>query len=311
MAFLRGFGSYVPERVVGNEELAPMLGVDPAWILEVSGIRERRYAGAEERVADLAVKAAEDCLRKSGVRAAELGMLVVASGSAERFAPGPAGVVAARLGMGTAPAMDVAVPSAGSLIGMVMAMRFAPGVGRVLLVASEIMSRRVRLTPEGKNTAILFGDGAGACLVDDAEGFLRLADALIYTDGSAAEILYMGGDDLLHMDGGAVILHASRKIPRAVNELLGRNEMAAGSVGTFVMHQANLHLIERVAAGVKVGTERFFVNIERYGNTSSASLLLAADAWRLERGEAAGREPVVFAAFGAGLNWGALLGMPV
>jgi 3-oxoacyl-[acyl-carrier-protein] synthase III len=308
MAYLRAFGSYLPSRRVSNQEIAPLVGAAPEWILEVTGIEERRYATDEDTVAGIGLLAAKDCLERAGATAADLGMILVASGSSDRFCPGPASQIAASLGLTSTPALDIPVASAGSLIGLALAARLAPTVGRVLVVGAEIMSRRIAPTPEGKNAAILFGDGAGAALVDPEAGFARIADACLYTDGAAAEILYMR-DGQFHMDGQAVILQAARKIPRAINEVLTRNQFGAGQVETFLLHQANLNLIARVAAAVKAPRERFFTNIARLGNTSSASLLIAADEWHSAQTTALSG-PLVFSAFGAGLNWGALLALP-
>jgi 3-oxoacyl-[acyl-carrier-protein] synthase-3 len=305
MAFLRAFGSWLPPRRVSNREIAPLVDATPEWILELTGIEERRYASEEDTVASLGLLAAQDCLEKAGATAADLGMILAASGSTDRFCPGPASQIAAGLGLASTPALDIPVASAGSLIGLALARQLAPAMGRVLVVGAEIMSRRTTLTPQGKNTAILFGDGAGAALIDPETGFARIADSCLYTDGAAAEILYVR-DGQFHMDGQAVILQAARKIPRAINELLARNGIAAGEVEAFLLHQANLNLITRVAAAVKAPRERFFTNIARYGNTSSASLLIAADEWRSAQ-TAPLSGPLVFSAFGAGLNWGALL----
>jgi 3-oxoacyl-[acyl-carrier-protein] synthase-3 len=308
MAFLRAFGSWLPPHRVTNEEIAPLVGATPEWILELTGIEERRYAADEDTIAGIGLLAARDCLEKAGATPADLGMILVASGSSDRFCPGPASQIAAALGLTSTPALDIPVASAGSLIGLALAARLAPTAGCVLVVGAEIMSRRISLTPEGKNTAILFGDGAGAALVDPEAGFARIADSCLYTDGAAAEILFMR-DEQFHMDGQAVILQAARKIPRAINELLARNRIAAGEVEAFLLHQANLNLIARVAAAVKAPRERFFTNIARYGNTSSASLLIAADEWHgAQTAPLSG--PLVFSAFGAGLNWGALLALP-
>ena len=308
MAWLRAFGSWLPPRRVSNAEIAPLVDAAPEWILELSGIEERRYASEEDSVAGMGLLAAKDCLEKAGATAADLGMILVASGSSDRFCPGPASQIAASLGLASTPALDIPVASAGSLIGLALAAQLAPVAGRVLVVGAEIMSRRISLTPQGKNTAILFGDGAGAALVDAETGFARIADSCLFTDGSSAEILFMRGGQI-HMDGQAVILQAARKIPRAINELLARNRIAAVEVEAFLLHQANLNLITRVAAAVKAPRERFFTNIARYGNTSSASLLIAADEWhRAQTAPLSG--PLVFSAFGAGLNWGALLALP-
>jgi 3-oxoacyl-[acyl-carrier-protein] synthase-3 len=305
MAFLRAFGSYLPPRRVTNEELAPLVGADPAWILQVSGIQERRYAADEDTVASLGLLAAQDCLKKAGASAQELGMILVASGSSERFCPGPAVEVAAGLGLTATPALDIPVASCGSLIGLSLAAQLAAKVGPVLVVGAEIMSRRVDRTPEGKDTAILYGDGAGACLVDPHSGFARIADWTLSTDGTAAGILKIERERIV-MDGKSVILQAYRKMPRAISELLGRNSVTSADVGVYLLHQANLNLIERVATGLNVPFDRFFVNIAHYGNTSSASMLIAANEWRAAHPEPVSA-PMVFSAFGAGVQWGALL----
>ena len=308
MAYLRAFGSWLPSRRVSNEEIAPLVDATPEWIVEVSGIEERRYASDADTVAGIGLLAAQDCLEKASATPADLAMILVASGSSDRFCPGPASEIAAGLGLGMTPALDIPVASAGSLIGLALAAQLAPTVGRVLVIGAEIMSRRIALNPENKNTAILFGDGAGAALVDPEIGFARIADSCMFTDGAMAETLFVV-DGKFYMDGQAVIMHASRKIPRAINELLSRNQIAASQVEAFLLHQANLNLITRVAAALKAPRERFFTNIARYGNTSSASLLIAADEWH--RGQTAALSgPLVFSAFGAGLNWGALLAVP-
>jgi 3-oxoacyl-[acyl-carrier-protein] synthase-3 len=305
MAYLRAFGACLPERRVSNAEIAPQLGVTPEWIAEASGIEERRYAASDETVSTLGLAAARNCLEKAGAQASELGMILVASGSSERFCPGPASQIAAALGLDKTPALDIPVASCGSLVGLALASQLAASVGRVLVIGTEIMSRRTSLNPECKDTAILFGDGAGACLVDNESGFARIADCSWFTDGASAGILRVE-DNLLHMDGRSVILQASRKLPRAIGDLLSRNSLAPEAVGAYLLHQANLNLITRVAAAVKAPRERFFTNIERYGNTSSASLLIAASEWR-DANDGPLTAPILFAAFGTGLNWGALL----
>jgi 3-oxoacyl-[acyl-carrier-protein] synthase-3 len=308
MAFLRAFGSWLPQRRVSNQEIAELVNATPEWILEVSGIEERRYADDSDTVASIGLLAAQNCLESAGASPTELGMILVASGSSDRFCPGPASQIAAGLGLASTPALDIPVSSAGSLIGLVLATKLAATAGRVLVVGAEIMSRRVSVTPEGKNTAVLFGDGAGAALVDAETGFARIADSCLFTDGASSEVLFVR-DGQFAMDGSAVILHASRKMPRAINELLVRNQLTASQVEAFLVHQANLNLIVRIAAALKAPQERFFTNIVRYGNTSSASLLIAADEWhRGQRSPLAG--PLVFSAFGSGLNWGALLALP-
>jgi 3-oxoacyl-[acyl-carrier-protein] synthase-3 len=309
MAYLRAFGCYLPSRVVENSELAVTLGADPAWMLQATGIAERRFAAPGETVASMGTSAAKDCLERAGAEARDVRLVLVASGSAERRFPGPASEIGAALGIAGVPAIDLPIASAGSLFGMALAGQLAPVYGNVLVVASEAMSRVVRMDAEGRDTAVLFGDGAGACLVSERSGFARIADSVLCSDGAAAGALTLGLDAPLHMDGRTIILQATRKIPRGIEDLLERNHYKAAEIDSFLMHQANLNLITRVAQSLKVPAERFFCNVQRYGNTSSASLLIAAAEWRAERGGAVAG-PVVFAAFGAGLHWGALLALP-
>jgi 3-oxoacyl-[acyl-carrier-protein] synthase-3 len=309
MAWLRAFGCHLPPRIVDNAELAVVLDVDPAWIKQASGIEQRRFAATEDTVTSLGLRAAGDCLSNAGLEARDIGLLIVSSGSAERRFPGPASTIGAALGIAGTPAIDLPIASAGSLFGMALGAHLAPIYGNVLVVASEIMSRCVRAQPEGRDTAILFGDGAGACLISDETGIARIADSVLASDGSQADSLALPFDGPLKMDGRTIILQASRKIPRAIQELLSRNSLPASQRSVFLMHQANLNLITRVAQSLGVPAEAFFCNLQRYGNTSSASLLIAAgDWWRTQAREFPG--PVVFAAFGAGLHWGALLALP-
>jgi 3-oxoacyl-[acyl-carrier-protein] synthase-3 len=309
MAYLRSLGCYVPARVVDNAEMGALTGAEPAWIARQTGIERRHFAAEGETVADLGVRAARECLDAAGVDARHIGLLIVASGSGERRFPGPATAIAAALGA-SVPAIDLPMASAGSLFGLALANSLCRDYGDVLVVGAEIMSRVAGMDPAHRDTAIVFGDGAGAALVSARTGFAEIVDSVLWSDGSLADALRLELDEPLHMDGRTIILHASRKLPRAITELLERRKLRPEDIGAYVLHQANLNLIERVARAVGAPEDRFFHNLENYGNTSSASLLIAAAEWRrASPGEL--DTHVVLAAFGAGLNWGAvLLGPP-
>jgi 3-oxoacyl-[acyl-carrier-protein] synthase III len=306
VAFLKAFGSYLPSRIVRNEEIGAMVGSSAEWILNVSGIEERRFAVEGESVTDMAVMAAQDCLATANIQASELGLLLVSSGSSERRFPGPAASVANRLGLDSVPAIDLPIASAGSLFGMALAGNLAQAHGNVLVVAAEKMSSVVLKQPMNASTAVLFGDGAGACLISPEAGAARIVDSALYTDGSFSEDLKLEFDRPLEMNGRTVILQASRKIPRAIGALLERQGRSAADVGCFLIHQANQNLTIRIAEALGVGAEKFYSNIRRYGNTSSASMLIAAAEWSRQSGFQTG-VPVIFATFGAGFHWGALL----
>jgi len=305
-AFVSGFGAYLPSRVVTNAEIASRVGRTTEWILQVSGIAERRYAADDEDVADMAAAAGQDCLQRIGVDAGAIGLLLVSSGSSSRRFPGPAPETAKALGLGEIPAIDLPLASAGSLFGMALAADLATAYGNVLVIASEKMSAVMAAEPADQNTTILFGDGAGACLISPSAGSFCITDTLIQSDGSFARDLALPLSGPLSMNGRSVIMQASRKMPRAIVELLTRNHLKGNDVGAFLLHQANQNLIDKVARSVGVESGRFFSNIERYGNTSSASMLIAAAEWAATTSREPGRH-ICFTAFGAGFHWGALL----
>jgi 3-oxoacyl-[acyl-carrier-protein] synthase III len=307
MSYLRAFGHHLPPTIVTNAALEKRTGRDAASIEKASGILERRYAADEVSVADLGLAAANICLQNAGLTAQDIGLILFSSGSAERAFPGPASVLAAKLGLTATPAIDIPVASAGSLIALAFAADLAPRYGNILVVASEIMSRRI--SDADPDTAILFGDGAGACIVSNDTGILRIADTALSTDGNYADALQLQHGGSIQMKGLDVIVQASRKIPRSIEDLLTKNNLKPADVGVLLMHQANVNLIRKVATALQVPEDRFFRNIDRYGNTSSASLLIAASEWHAAN-PTPPTTPIVLAAFGAGFNWGAILALP-
>ena len=303
MPFLSAFSAYVPSRVVPNSELADRLSCSADWIREVSGIEERRYAADDEMVVDMAVEAGRACLEMSK---AAIGMLMVSSGTSDYQFPGPAAHVAHRLALGQIPALDIPIASAGSLFAIALATQLTATYGNILIIAAEKMSAVALREPLDKNTAILFGDGAGACLVTEQTGQLRIVDSMLKSDGSFTESLQLGHTGPLRMSGLSVIMQASRKIPGAIRDVLERNGKAPAAMEVFLMHQANQNLIDRVARALDVPTEKFYSNIRHYGNTSSASMLIATASW-LAKADPPPHAQVCFATFGAGFHWGAIL----
>ena len=303
MAFLGNLAAYLPSRVVTNDEMARMVGCDAEWIRTTSGIESRRVAAADESVVDLAVAAGRKCLSAA---ASPIGLVIVASGTADRRFPGPATRVAHALDLGTIPAIDLGMPSAGGLIGIALASQLADHHGDVLVVAAEKMSGVVSKEGTNPQVAVLFGDGAGACIVSSRGGAARIVDSALYSDGTFDAALHLGFSEPMVMDGRTVIMQAARKMPQAIVDILQKHNTPRDSVGAFLIHQANQNLTTQVAKAVGVPADKFFSNVGRYGNTSSASLLIAAAEWSEETGFEPG-VPVVLAAFGAGLHWGAVL----
>jgi 3-oxoacyl-[acyl-carrier-protein] synthase-3 len=305
MSSIMGFASYLPERVVTHEALAAQLAVEPEWILQSCGIRERRYAAEGETVVDLAEKAARSCLERLAFDPAQLGAVLVGTGTPHRQFPGVSASLQHRLGCPGALALDVHLASSGGLVALSLAMDLCARYGPVLVVAAEKMSEVVQRHPS-KETTILFGDGAGAALVTPGEGPYRLVDGRVACDGAFADDLCLEPGGPLVMNGRQVIMQAVRKLTATVKELLERNGRSMEDAGLFLFHQANLNLLRQVAKQLAIPEEKIFVNLERYGNTSAASLLIAA-----AEAEACGRfkpgASVVLAAFGAGFSCGSLL----
>ncbi len=305
MAHVLGFGRHLPARVVDSGELAERLGVTREWVLQSCGIEQRRWAAPDETVLDLAERAARPLLTRLGLQASEIGALLVGSGTPERVFPGLSASLARRLDLARVFALDVPLASSGSLVALALALDLCPRYGPVLVVGAEKMSAVLERDFQ-KETAILFGDGAGACVVAPGDGPLRLLDARVWTEGAFADSLYLEPGGALRMQGREVILQASRQLPRAVRELLSAHGRAPADVGLFVFHQANLNLLTRVAALLEVGPERLLTNVARYGNTSAASLLIAASEAE-DTGRFAPGRLAVLAAFGAGFSCGAAL----
>ncbi|MBI4912376.1 MAG: ketoacyl-ACP synthase III [Acidobacteria bacterium] len=304
MPSILGFGACLPPRVVTHEELAERLGVEPGWILEACGIRERRWA-QEETVVDLAEGAAREALSAGGLRPGDLGAIILGTGTPQRQFPGVSAELQRRLGCPGIPAFDVHLASSGGMVALCLARELCRAYGPVLAVGAERMSDIVQ-RDFVKETAILFGDGAGAAVVSPAEGPLEILEALWAADGDFASDLCLDSGGPLKMNGRTVIMQANRKLVATVETLLARAGRRTGEVDLFVFHQANLNLLRQVARTLGVEASKVPITLHRYGNTSAASVLIAAaEAWKEGRFHFGSLG--LLAAFGAGFSWGGML----
>ena len=306
MAAIAGFGHYLPQGVLSNQALAAEFSVDPEWIVSVCGIQERRVVAVDETVCDLAERAAQACLEDAGIPAEQLGAIIACTGTPHRQFPGVSAEVQKRLNAPGIPAFDIHLASISGLFGLSLAHKMCEQWGPTLVVAAETMTRALAQGPRVKETAILFGDGAGACLVTPGNSALAIRDISIASDATFSAALCMDFGSTLQMDGRTIIMHAVRKLSRAIADLLEKNSLRVEQVGLFLFHQANMRLLERLMKELKMEASQCFVNIEKYGNTSSASWLIAASEAKAAGLLHSGMK-VVIAAFGAGLSWGAAL----
>jgi 3-oxoacyl-[acyl-carrier-protein] synthase III len=312
-----GTGAYLPETVIPNEELG-RLGCDPEWIVQRTGIRERRRAAPQEATSDLAHQAALRCLERAGVASRDVDLILVATMTPDMLTPSTACFVQRRLGA-VAPAMDVNAACSGFMYALVTGMQFIKtGCSRrVLVIGSDAMSRI--LNPADKKTYPLFGDGAGAVLLGaarDDRGLLAYTLGSEGDDGALLSVPAGGsrepvtsaalaeGRQYLRMDGRAVFKWAVRTVVDVGRDVVRHAELTMDDIDLVLLHQANQRIVEAAASGLGVDRSRVLVNLDRYGNTSAASIPIV-----LDEAMAAGRihpgNHVLLVGFGAGLTWGA------
>jgi len=320
-AKIAGVGAYAPTRVLTNAELEKMVDTSDEWIVQRTGIRERRVVDAGEAASDLAVRAAQQALERAGVEAQEVDLIVVGTTTGDHAFPTTANVLQHRLGCRNAGSFDAYAACSGSVYSLSIGSQYvASGKYRtVLCVGAECLSRIVDYTDRG--TCILLADAAGAAVLRPSDDEAGIIDTDLYSDGRYWELLYQpaGGSRMpatrdtverrLHyarMRGNEVFKMAVRMFGDCAERILARHGFTAADVDLFVPHQANLRIIEAAVKRLKLPMERVIVNVDRYGNTGAASVYVALEeAWATKRLNAG--DLVLLAAFGGGLTWGAAL----
>jgi 3-oxoacyl-[acyl-carrier-protein] synthase-3 len=304
-AGLFGVGAALPERVVGNDHFAMHLDTNDAWIVRRTGIRTRRWLDEGEPLAPLAAQACAAALADAGRTADEVDQVIISTITPDRVTPGLAPEVARLIGAVHASAVDVNAACAGFLYALDQASALVEtGRARVVLVCgAEALSR---LTDhEDRNSAVLFGDGAGAVVVAAGELERGCSRFVLGCDGQQGDLLYAELDERkLRMQGREVYRHAVSRMVEATAEALVAAGLTADEIDLFVAHQANSRIIEAAASELGVAREKLVINVDRVANTSSASIPLAL-AQAQQDGQMRPGATVAFAAFGAGFVWGA------
>ena len=294
----------VPESRLTNADLEQMLDTNDQWIVERTGIRERRVAGPDETTATLGAAAAVAAVKDAGLTPGDIGLLMVATCTPVQVLPSTAALIQDALGLRCG-ALDIGAACAGFVYGLVAVSGMGAGQP-TLLVGAETLTRIT--DPDDRSTRILFGDGAGAAVVgtgsDPGAGLLAWD---LGCDGSAAPLLEVPvGDRYMRMEGSEVFRRAVRIVVDSAAVTLERAGIAASDVDLFVPHQANVRIIEACCARLGIPMERTAVNLDRYGNTSAASIPMAlaeaAEAGRLQAGDV-----VLLSGFGAGMTWASAL----
>ena len=315
-ARITGTGSYVPQKIVSNADLEQMVATSDEWITERTGIRARRVAGAGEACSDLALKAAQQALERARIGATDLDMILLATCTGDYPLPSTACLIQHQLGAMRAAACDISAACCGFVYALSVADAYVKtGMRHVLVIGSEVMSAIMDWTD--RNTCVLFGDGAGAAVVSASEGDRGILSTHLRSAGALWELIAVPGGgsrmppsekvvaeklNCIKMKGNETFKVAVRTLEATAREALEANKLDVGDVDLFIPHQANVRIVHAVMERLGLKKDRVFLNIDRYGNTSAASIPLALDE-AVRTGRVAPGSRILMVAFGSGLTW--------
>jgi 3-oxoacyl-[acyl-carrier-protein] synthase III len=315
---IKGVGSYLPAKVLTNDDLSRMVDTSDEWIVARTGIRERRIAAEGELTSDLATAAARAALEHAGIAAGTLDLIVLATATPDQTFPATAATVQANLGMTRGAAFDLQAVCSGFLYALTAADSLIKTgqASRALVIGAEVFSRI--LDWSDRATCVLFGDGAGAFVLEAAEGEGTLADrgilaSKLHSDGRYRDKLYVDGGPsstgtagVVRMEGREVFRHAVQNISQVISDTLQEQGIEAKDIDWFVPHQANRRILEGTAKKLGLREETIVMTLDKHGNTSAASIPLAFDVavkdGRIQRGDL-----ILMEAMGGGFTWGATL----
>ena len=314
-----GTGSYLPKKVADNHFLSTIVDTDDEWIRQRTGIKERHLSNGKEGTTYMATHAAEAALENAGITADELDMIIVATVSADTYVPSTSCQVQGAIGAIRATCFDLNAACSGFLFAMNTAYAYIEmGMAKtILIIGAETLSREVDWSD--RSSCILFVDGAGVAIMRQEEGKGGLIASVTGSDGSQGDVLTCKGrgiqnpfhqskrkKDYLRMEGQAVFRFAVTMVPRCIKQILKKTGYDTEDIKFFVLHQANVRILELIAKRLKVDIDKFPMNLDHYGNTSSASIPILLDELNrnnlLEPGD-----KIVLSGFGGGLTWGAVL----
>jgi len=317
---ITGIGHYVPENVVTNADMEKIMDTSDEWITTRTGIKERRHV-VDETTSDLGVKAAEKALIMAGIDPKDIDLIIFSTISSDHYFPGCATQIQDRMGMKNIGAFDLKAACSGFIYGLSVADQFIKsGVHeKILLVGAEAQSVAIKFDSEHRDLAVLFGDGAGAVVLQPSDDDTGVLSTHLHSDGSHVEDLWMPApgssfrpfiskeiiDDEKHipyMNGREVFKNASIRFPEVIQEALKHNNLALEDIKLIIPHQANLRISQMVAKRLGVALEKIYSNIHRYGNTTAASIPIAMSE-ALDEGKFSQGDTIILAAFGSGFTW--------
>ena len=324
-SYIKGVGHYVPERVVTNHELSTLMDTSDEWIIERTGIKERRYADENVGPSDLAIPAVEDALSDAKTTKEEIDLIIFATISSDYYIPGSGCLLQDKMGFPNIGAFDIKTSCAGFVYGLSMADQYIKSgtFDNILIVCSEVQSTTMDLSDKGRDTAVIFGDGAGAVVLSSTTEDRGVLSTHLHSDGKFAKELWLKepstksserlskesidrGDHFLSMNGREVFRHAVKRFPEAINESLNFNGLTADDIDLLIPHQANLRISDMIQKKMGLPDSKVFNNIQKYGNTTAASIPICLSEAK-KQGRINRDDLVVCAAFGAGFLWGSAI----
>lgn len=322
-----GTGRYLPPKVVSNFDVMKMMETSNEFIVQRTGVLRRRHAEPDQAASDLGVAAAREAVADAGLTMDQIDLVIMNTITPDHADPGCAFFLQAKLGLPGVPAIDIRQQCAGLIYGLSIADHFVRGGAyrHVLVVCAEMLSKRIDGSNDGRNIAILLGDGAGAAVVGPAAEGREICSTILHADGTLAKALYTAApgsalgrrehithDDIdagrvhFRMDGKAVFENGVGRMSEAIGESLQANGLTLEQIDVLVPHQANLRMLEAIVGRTGIPVEKVYKNVEEYGNIASASLPIALDEAR-KSGMIQPGHRVMLVAFGSGFAWGSVL----
>jgi len=320
--YISGTGFYLPPRIVTNDELSTYMDTSDEWIQERTGIKERHYAEKGEGPSDIAIPATNQALNMAGLKVSDIDFIIFATSTPDFYAPGSGCLLQEKMGFNEIGALDIRVQCSGFIYGLSIAEQYirTGTFNNILLVGAEVQSTAMDLTNSGRDTAIIFGDGAGAAIISSTDENKGVLSTHMHSEGKYLKELWLEspasnagypringktldeGKQFLKMNGKEVFRHAVTRFPEVINEALEANNATSEDIDLLIPHQANLRITQIVQKRLSLRNEQVFSNIHKYGNTTAATIPIAL-AEAFNEGKIKDGDLLVLASFGSGFTW--------
>ena len=320
--YISGTGFYLPPKVINNHDLSKFMDTSDEWIKERTGINERRYVEPGIGPSDIAIPAVEQALASAGLEIRDIDFIIFATSTPDYYAPGAGCLLQDKMGFNEIGALDIRVQCSGFIYGLSIAEQYirTGTFKNILLIGAEVQSTAMNLSDEGRDTAIIFGDGAGAAIISSTEEKKGILSTHMHSEGKYVKELWVEspasnagnprinskdldqGKQFLKMNGSEVFRHAVKRFPEVIYEGLKYNKLGPEDINLLIPHQANLRITKMVQKKLGLQDHQVFSNIHKYGNTTAATIPIAL-AEAVNQQKINNNDIIVFAAFGSGFTW--------